>query len=62
MIRVVDFVLIGWQMPSDVALAATTSLVAIMALNLPPSFQQWRLTGFHRIVAGSTNKQEFVKI
>lgn len=56
------FVLIGWQVPSDIALAATTSLVAIMALNLPPTFQQWRLTGFHRIVPGSTNKQEFVKI
>jgi hypothetical protein len=55
-------VLAGWHVPSDVALAATTSLVAIMACNLPPSFQRWRLTGFHRIVPGSTNKQEFVKI
>lgn len=55
-------VLAGWHLPLELALPITTSLVALMAFNMPPSLERWRLTGFHRIVPGTTNKQEFVKI
>lgn len=44
------------------ALAATISLVVFLALAMPPSFERWRLTGFFRIVPGSTNKVEFEQI
>ncbi|HJT30613.1 MAG TPA: hypothetical protein VJ783_01005 [Pirellulales bacterium] len=54
-------VLKAWQVPADAVLPIATSLVALVALNMPPSFVRWRLTGFHRIVPGSMNKQEFMK-
>jgi len=60
--RYVPGVLIGWRVPSDIALTVATTLVALLAFNMPPSFERWRLTGFHRIVPGSINKQEFLKI
>lgn len=55
-------VLFSWQVPALAALAATISLVVFLALAMPPSFERWRLTGFFRIVPGSTNKVEFEKI
>ncbi|HEV3339942.1 MAG TPA: hypothetical protein VG125_06285 [Pirellulales bacterium] len=55
-------VLVGWRVPADVASAITAAVVAFLALTMPPTFERWRLTGFHRIVAGNTNKQEFMKI
>lgn len=55
-------ILTKWHVPSDVGLAITISAVLMLALALPPTYQHWRLTGFHRIVPGSTNKQEFEKI
>ncbi|HEX5445081.1 MAG TPA: hypothetical protein VFW87_14680 [Pirellulales bacterium] len=54
-------VLTAWQTPADAVFPITTSLVALVALNMPPSFERWRLAGFHRVVPGSMNKQEFVK-
>jgi hypothetical protein len=55
-------VLAGWRLPMEVALSITISLVVFLAISMPPSFDRWRLTGYHRIVPGSTNKQEFEKI
>ncbi len=56
-------VLTAWQTPADAVFPITTSLVALVALNMPPSFERWRLTGFHRIVPGTMqlSKQEFIK-
>ncbi len=54
--------LVGWHVPDLAALAVTLSVVLGLAANMPPSLEQWRLTGFHRIVPGNLNKQEFDKI
>ncbi|HVX13416.1 MAG TPA: hypothetical protein VHC22_19690 [Pirellulales bacterium] len=56
------YLLVGWQVPDLAALALTVSVVLGLAANMPPSLENWRLTGFHRIVPGSMNKQEFEKI
>lgn len=60
--RYMPGILAGWNMPTDAAAAGTVALVALLALNMPPSFERWRLTGFHRIVPGNVNKQEFERI
>lgn len=55
-------VLAAWGVTGDHAAIVASAAVALLGLNMPPSFEQWRLTGFHRIVPGTINKQEFVKI
>lgn len=55
-------ILAAWKVPAEWGASATVSLVMMLALNMPPSFKRWRLTGFHRVVAGSGNRQEFEQI
>jgi hypothetical protein len=47
-------------LPLGVAIPVSASLVLMMLIIIGPTLPRWRLTGCHRLVAGTLNRAEFI--
>lgn len=57
---IAPIVLRSFGLPLGIAIPVSASLVLIVLIIIGPTLPRWRLTGCHRIVAGTLNRAEFV--